>query len=813
MDDQTPSKTLRIPPGPDPLLHGDSVGGATFASSSSSFPGSWQPPTPQELQVYFSQYEIRGILGRGGMGVVYQAWQMRLARMVAIKVLPADVEDDGMNYAERFKQEGRAMAKFRHPGIIAVYEAGETRDGLLYLVMECIEGTDVAQLVAAHGRLPMAQALGITSRVCEALSYAHSQGVVHRDIKPSNVIIEANGNVKVADFGLAKFSGPDGSHYTTSNVSIGTPDFMSPEALEGTGPVDHRADIYAVGGMLYQMLTGKVPHGRFAPPSALVLGLDKRLDGIVEKAMHSDPAKRYATAAEMQAEIAKIPYNNGNLIAGRTSDAAKTYHPLRAKLILVSVVVIALVGIVARGYSVRKNTRLGTPLSELSVAETGVLAASKVAPYVNTLGMKFVPVPITGGPTDNQRVLFSIWETRVRDYEVFAIETKREWAQPEFEQSPSHPAVNVNWDDAQAFCLWLTDKERNAGRLGSGQRYRLPTDHEWSCAVGIGDREDAAKSPEEKSEELKDVFPWGSTWPPPNGAGNYSGTEAEGHEVWEKQSIIVGYRDGFIYTAPAGSFPPNRFGVHDLGGNAWEWCEDRISATKSDRVLRGASFNNGGRGGLYSAKRDSHLPGNRSVGLGFRVVLDAEAKRRTATAATSRWRNAFAESPLKQIIAKADHTPKGYRLPSGNHWQISPESQRSGAVRIRGTDEGEKFASLFILHEDGQLERVRYLARNNEWLLSTGSTGRDQTDIAAKRVAATNDGHPHELLFARMGGRLITALDGKLLHDEADPSDAPGTFMLDIYADASVSMESVEYLDLDGVREAEMLTLLGIGKK
>ena len=168
---------------------------------------------------------------------------------------------------------------------------------------------------------------------------------------------------------------------------------------------------------------------------------------------------------------------------------------------------------------------------------------------------------------------------------------------------------------------------------------------------------------------------------------------------------------------------------------------------------------------------------------------------------------------MKQIIAKADQTPKGYRLPSGNHWQISPQSQRSGAVRIRGTDEAEKFVSLFILHDDGQVERVRFLARNSEWLLSTGKNSRDLTDIAAKHAAPPNDGHAHELLFARTGGRLITALDGKLLHDAADPSDVTGTFMLDIYADASVCMESVEYLDLDGVAESEALALLGIGKK
>ena len=105
--------------------------------------------------------------------------------------------------------------------------------------------------------------------------------------------------------------------------------------------------------------------------------------------------------------------------------------------------------------------------------------------------MKFVPVPITGGPTDKQRVLFSVWDTRVQDYEAFQKETNREWPKPDFQQGPTHPAVMLSWEDAQAFCQWLTERERKEGRIGAGERYRLPSDHEWSCAVGIGDKESA----------------------------------------------------------------------------------------------------------------------------------------------------------------------------------------------------------------------------------------------------------------------------------------------------------------------------------
>ena len=1025
MDDPTPSKTHPVPPVPEPSLHGvhESAVGAMFAAAQPSDEGGWQPPTPEELQLSFAQYEIRGILGCGGMGAVYKGWHKRLERSVAIKILPRQIDDGGMNFPERFKQEAAAMARFRHPGVVAVYDAGETPDGLLYFTMELMEGTDVAKLVADHGRLPVAQALRITCRVCEALSYAHERGIIHRDIKPSNVMIEPDGTVKIADFGLAKFSGAEKHVTTGSGLSIGTPDFMPPEAIQGSRHVDHRGDIYALGGLLYQMLTGKAPHGRFEPPSMVVLGLDRRLDGIVDKAMQPEPEKRYASAAEMQADIARI---DGISAAGPVRGLVRGVwaNPLLATLLAA-----AFLGIAASGFTFWKNRRAGTPGSDSdpgkkstaeqaaadelrhswhpvpskfdapvdhgavhlehyntwgaprfrmanvavraaiawqpppgrnelikvtarwtekehyyaclygSVVEVGYYrapgvtalqrwsvnpppspgeavslqlacvghriavwvrdqlvgviddrivneaanvgvqavdghiqsleyldlddlpeadafqrlgldasgsfaigaggttseAATKAAPFVNTLGMKFVPVPVTGGPTGGKQVLFSVWETRVQDYEVFAKETRRAWSKPKFEQGPTHPVVKVNWDDAQAFCAWLTMRERKAGRLGAAEMYRLPTDREWSCAVGIDDREDPAAGPARNSGQLADVFPWGTTWPPPPGAGNYSGEEVAGHEMAIDQKILTGYRDDFPETAPVGSFAGNPFGIFDLGGNAWEWCADLWKDGEPARVVRGGSFGSATRAGLFSSSRDFNPPEARSSSFGFRVVLDgtdktagtaspgtpkstpatpATPQRGSTSAATaSRWRDAFAEAPLKQIIAKAEHTPQGYRLPSGNHWRISPESRPSGAVRIRVTDQGEKFASLYIAHDDNKSERVRFLGRNNEWLLSTGTNGRDETTFAVKHTASPSDGHPHELLFARAGGRLRTTLDGQLLHDEADPSTVPGSFVLDIYSATSICVESVEYLDLDGIPESEALELLGIGKK
>ncbi|MEP6669196.1 MAG: SUMF1/EgtB/PvdO family nonheme iron enzyme [Chthoniobacter sp.] len=235
------------------------------------------------------------------------------------------------------------------------------------------------------------------------------------------------------------------------------------------------------------------------------------------------------------------------------------------------------------------------------------VTATKEAPFVNSLGMKFVPVPITGGPTNGKRVLFDVWDTRVQDYQGFAQEVGRKWSKVGFEQGPTHPAVNVSWDDAKAFCAWLTEKERAAEKIGAQDAYRLPSDHEWSCAVEIGSKEKAEESPDAKSGRIENIYPWGTQWPPPEGAGNYG---------------PLVQADQFGYTSPVGSFSANRYGLFDLGGNVWQWCEDRFDTQQNDRVLRGGCWNANDRGYALSSSRFHYAPGSWYNGaFGFRCVL------------------------------------------------------------------------------------------------------------------------------------------------------------------------------------------------
>lgn len=252
------------------------------------------------------QYDEWAMIGCGGMGAVYKARQISLDRLVAIKVLPPQVADDETDYIQRFKNEARTMAKMNHATIVGVYDFGETHDGLLYIVMEYIDGTDVAKMIQAQGKLPVDHALAITAHVCDALAYAHEHGVIHRDIKPANILINMEGAVKVADFGLASMHDPAGTHGTTPDgMTLGTPDYVAPEVLIIGMPVDGRADLYAVGVMLYNMLTGRIPRGSFQMPSQRV-GCDTRYDAIVRKAMENDVDRRYQTSREIRRDLDQI---------------------------------------------------------------------------------------------------------------------------------------------------------------------------------------------------------------------------------------------------------------------------------------------------------------------------------------------------------------------------------------------------------------------------------------------------------------------------------------------------------------------------
>ncbi len=261
-------------------------------------------PPLEAVAVAFPQFEILGLIGLGGMGVVYKVRQPKLDRIVALKLLPMSLSADPA-FAERFHREARFLARLSHPQIVSVYDFGES-GGFCYLLMEFVDGVNLRQAMRA-GRFTPDQALAVVPDICAALQYAHDQGVLHRDIKPENILLDAQGRVKIADFGIAKLVGDPGDPrtdltLTQSGARLGTPHYMAPEQIEKPSDVDHRADIYSLGVVFYELLTGELPLGRFAAPSAKT-PLDTRVDAIVMRALAKERELRQQSAGEVKTEV------------------------------------------------------------------------------------------------------------------------------------------------------------------------------------------------------------------------------------------------------------------------------------------------------------------------------------------------------------------------------------------------------------------------------------------------------------------------------------------------------------------------------
>jgi len=631
-----PSEYTPSPAAKDPLFGNkasDLMRAAADARPATD-PAGWQPPAPETLQGMLPGYEVREFLARGGMGAVYRGEQTSLGRQVAIKILPPQLRDADPHYAERFKQEARAMAQLNHPGIVSVYDFGEMPDGTLYFIMEFIDGTDVGQMVAKQSRLGSAHAMAITAHVCDALQYAHEHGVVHRDIKPANIMVGYDGRVKVADFGLAKSVHQQNTSLTVSGHVMGTPHFVAPEALTLGMSIDHRADIYAVGVMLYQMLTGKLPQGLFEMPSMQVPGLDPRYDAIVAGAMREDREQRYQNIIEMRraldailtqpvlkSEVAQqtVPAATIPKSAQRPRPAGQPYRPPQhnvlppapkrkssAGWLAATIVGIALTG----GFlwmqrdgqpvsaPVTSDTKLQikadtasapvktSPVPVQSPASTiSPSHATKEKPFINSLGMKFVPVPGTS-------VLMCIHETRVKDYAVFAKETTNinsEWQSPAdikkpLPTGPEHGVTMITWSEANAFCQWLSKKE--------GRTYRLPTDREWCVAAGITDA---------NGKTVQRTFP----------------EESAGHAGWPPPPVM--------------SRKANEFGIHDLGGTLGEWCDDSLPSDPSTHIIRTIKVD----APEFKQAGDGDGPSTRRPYTTFRCVLESVGSERPGGSATA----------------------------------------------------------------------------------------------------------------------------------------------------------------------------------
>jgi eukaryotic-like serine/threonine-protein kinase len=273
-----------------------------------------------------SRYHTRELLGRGGMSEVYRGFDVRLRRPVAIKRLRSDVANNPV-YRARFRREAEAAGKLRHSAIVAIYDTGEERDptgpSIPFIVMELVEGRSLRDELHQAGRLPVVRALEVTAAVLDALACSHAAGIIHRDVKPANVMLTDTGEIKVADFGIARPATETTGTVTLAGTVMGTPQYLSPEQGRGE-TVDVRSDIYSVGCMLFELLVGEPPFSGDsplsivvqhisdspAPPSAAIADVSGDIDSIVLKALAKNPADRYQTASEMKADIESVLSGN-----------------------------------------------------------------------------------------------------------------------------------------------------------------------------------------------------------------------------------------------------------------------------------------------------------------------------------------------------------------------------------------------------------------------------------------------------------------------------------------------------------------------
>ena len=300
-----------------------------------------QPPLPPEqIAPHFPQLEILECLGRGGMGVVYKARQKTLNRFVALKLLAPERVNDP-KFAERFTREAQALAALNHPNIVTIYDFGQA-GGFYFLLMEFVDGVNLRHLLRSR-KLTPEEALAIVPSLCDALQFAHERGIVHRDIKPENLLLDKTGRIKVADFGIAKMLGaisggstsePAAPDNATKNA-LGTPGYSAPEQIVNPQRVDSRADIYSLGIVFYEMLTGELPGSRIEPPSKKIQ-IDVRLDAVVMRALEKTPELRWQTAADLRTQVETIvtALQTGAVVSNVGPATAQDLNGMRLKAVI-----------------------------------------------------------------------------------------------------------------------------------------------------------------------------------------------------------------------------------------------------------------------------------------------------------------------------------------------------------------------------------------------------------------------------------------------------------------------------------------------
>jgi formylglycine-generating enzyme required for sulfatase activity len=573
------------------------------------------PPQQSDELGRLGSYRVLKVLGAGGMGLVLQAEDPKLKRLVALKVMRPELAAKEV-HRQRFLREAQATAAVEHPNIIHIHQVGEER-GVPFLAMPFLKGEALDARLQREPKIAVAEAARIARQVAEGLAAAHEAGLIHRDIKPANLWLEARtGLVKVLDFGLARVAADD-TQLTQSGTILGTPAYMAPEQASGT-PVDGRCDLFSLGAVLYRMLTGTMPF----PGTDIVTLIAALLTTTPRPVRELNPAVPPALAELVMQMLARDP-------AARPASARAVADALAAFTLDQTPVSTIAVPAPARGTGRRWKrvalfaalVLLGVGISVLAAklgfgggsSPTSGMAVAEGPSFINSLRMEFVRVPrgkfLMGGGDGNvgDKEAEIAYDFYLGKYEV----TQAEWqalmssnpswysrsgdgrnqvANIDDEDLKRFPVENISWDDIQQFLEALNARDSQAGWT-----YRLPREAEWEYACRGGPTTN-------KLDYGFDYY-----------------IEKPTNQLQPEQA---NFNRGPKRTVKVGSYPPNRLGLHDMHGNVWEWCADAAPTEEGEagRVFRGGSYKDEAKI-CAAAIRNAFVPTDHYANFGFRVAL------------------------------------------------------------------------------------------------------------------------------------------------------------------------------------------------
>ncbi len=617
---------------------------------------------PEAGSLLKNRYRLIEDVNPANPGHIFHAEDTQTRMRVRVRVFLADPE-----ILTQIGEEAERVKSASHPNFIQLV-AVERERNISFIVLEWLEGFPLVDLLRARRALTLREMLILLKQIAPAVDAAR-EAHLSLEMKLRDIFLHFPESFAEPVASIVLRCPLDEWPAFVVKMSL----LEKIKSLEGSaGSIAEQTiisdlrpqrDVVQLGILSYELLGGKP--GGYAPLATV----SEKGNEVLRKCL--TPERSFSTAAEfyealrsittakpeMPAPIANRPASvrtappSPEASAGASSGGGPSQNAVTSKSapasknqfwLIVGALIILLFGAGAVWFflPVILNPAPGPEqevLTQTPSQKTHTPSGSHSPPqpgkrWSNSLEMNFVPLG---------DIYISEWQVRRRDFEAFVQSTgydavggmssavtqngfklnEMSWKAPGFQQTPDHPVVGVSWEDANQFCAWLTKKERSEGTLATFQSYRLPTDREWSQAVGI--EHEQGNTPKDRSGKIKAIYPWGETFPPPNDVANYAGSESR-VDTPESWSVIPGFHDSFPRTAPVAAFKANAHGLYSVGGNVWEWCMDKFENTMNWRTLRGGSWATSRAEELLSSYRRGYGPLFRCDDIGFRCVIAAD---------------------------------------------------------------------------------------------------------------------------------------------------------------------------------------------